>query len=179
MDLQLPVQSVFITTSVVSSNPAQARCTRDVLDTTQYVMYLFVSDLRQVSGFLRVSSINKTDFHDVTEILLKVLNIITLILTLHIYSSLLLDNCHYFIETSRNKQSFNLTKTVSILVEVNYQTFFLQCVWFIIKTDDVITVCLRYFVFFNTKFKFLNYFQMTTIVDFSISHYSGRDTGYP
>ena len=34
LDLQLPVQSVFITTSVVSSNPAQARCTRDVLDTT-------------------------------------------------------------------------------------------------------------------------------------------------
>ena len=108
LDLQLPVQSVFITTSVVSSNPAQARCTRDVLDTTQYVMYLFVTDLRHVGGFLRVSFINKTDFHDVTEILLKVLNTITLILTLHIYSSFLLDNCHYFIETSRNKQSFNL-----------------------------------------------------------------------
>jgi hypothetical protein len=35
----------------------------------------FASDLRQVSGFLRVlliSSTNKTDFHDIAEILLKV-----------------------------------------------------------------------------------------------------------
>jgi hypothetical protein len=43
----------------------------------------FVSDLRQVGGFLLspgtpVSSINKTDHHDITEILLKVaLNTIT------------------------------------------------------------------------------------------------------
>jgi hypothetical protein len=28
LDLQLPVQSVPITTNVVSSNPAQAKCTR-------------------------------------------------------------------------------------------------------------------------------------------------------
>ena len=28
LDLQLPVQSVHITTKVVSVNPAQARCTR-------------------------------------------------------------------------------------------------------------------------------------------------------
>jgi len=35
----------------------------------------FVSDLRQVGGFLRglrISSTNKTDHHDITEILLKV-----------------------------------------------------------------------------------------------------------
>jgi hypothetical protein len=32
----------------------------------------FVSDLRQVGGFLLVSSTNKTDRHDITEILLKV-----------------------------------------------------------------------------------------------------------
>jgi hypothetical protein len=34
----------------------------------------FVSDLRQVGGFLciPVSSTNKTDYHDITEILLKV-----------------------------------------------------------------------------------------------------------
>ena len=42
----------------------------------------FVSDLRQVGGFLRVLwffSINKTDRHDITKILLKVsLNTITL-----------------------------------------------------------------------------------------------------
>jgi hypothetical protein len=42
----------------------------------------FVSDLQQVSGFLwaLVSSTNKTDHHNITEILLKVaLNTITLI----------------------------------------------------------------------------------------------------
>jgi hypothetical protein len=46
----------------------------------------FVNDLRQVGGFspgTKVSSTNKTDCHDITEILLKVaLNTITLTLTL-------------------------------------------------------------------------------------------------
>jgi hypothetical protein len=32
----------------------------------------FVSDLRQVGGFLWVSSTNKTDRHDINEILLRV-----------------------------------------------------------------------------------------------------------
>ena len=45
LDIQLPVQSVPITTKVVRSNPAQARCTRYNI--------MFVSDLRQVGGFLR------------------------------------------------------------------------------------------------------------------------------
>ena len=41
-------------------------------------MIKFVSDLRQVGGFLRVFFTNKTDRHDITEILLKVaLNTIT------------------------------------------------------------------------------------------------------
>jgi len=41
-------------------------------------MIKFVSDLRQVGGFLRFSSTNKSDHHDITEILLKVtLNTIT------------------------------------------------------------------------------------------------------
>ena len=46
----------------------------------QHYAINFVSDLRQVSGFLGtpVSSTNKTDLHDITEILLKVmLNTIT------------------------------------------------------------------------------------------------------
>ena len=37
----------------------------------QHFVIKFVSDLRQVGGFL-VSSANKTDYHDVIEILLKV-----------------------------------------------------------------------------------------------------------
>ena len=45
LDLHLPIQSVLITTNVVSSNP-----TRVIQD---YVIK-FVSDLRQVGGFLRV-----------------------------------------------------------------------------------------------------------------------------
>ena len=47
---------------------------RDVLDTTHYVIKL-VSDLWQVCGFLignPVSTTNKTDHHDITEILSKV-----------------------------------------------------------------------------------------------------------
>ena len=41
--------------------------------------YKFVSDLRQDGGFLQVSSTNKSNSHDITEILLKVaLNTINL-----------------------------------------------------------------------------------------------------
>jgi hypothetical protein len=54
----------------------------------QHYVIKFISDLGQVSGFLMwfspgtpVSSINKTDRHDITEILLNAaLNIITLTL---------------------------------------------------------------------------------------------------
>jgi hypothetical protein len=47
LNLQLPVQSVSITTKVVGSNSAYGKV---------YSMQLFMfdSDLRQVSGFLRV-----------------------------------------------------------------------------------------------------------------------------
>jgi len=45
VDLQLPLQSVHITTNVVSSNPTQA---------IQHYVMKFVSDLRQVSCFLLV-----------------------------------------------------------------------------------------------------------------------------
>jgi hypothetical protein len=66
LDLQLHVQSVPITTKVVSSNPAQEWCTRD------NIMF---------SPGTPVSSINRTDRHHITEILLKVaLNNITLAL---------------------------------------------------------------------------------------------------
>ena len=63
----------------MSSNPVYG----EVYSIQLYVIK-FVSDLPQVDGFLRVpivSSTNKTDRHDVAEILLKVaLNTITLIL---------------------------------------------------------------------------------------------------
>jgi hypothetical protein len=47
LDLQLPVQSVPITTKVVSSNPVHG----EVYSIQHYVIK-FVSDLRQVGGFL-------------------------------------------------------------------------------------------------------------------------------
>jgi hypothetical protein len=49
LDLQLPVQSVPITTNVVSLNPAHG----EVYSIQHYVIK-FVSDLWQVGGFLRV-----------------------------------------------------------------------------------------------------------------------------
>jgi hypothetical protein len=61
------MQSVPITTKVVSLNRVQERHTR--------YMIKFVSDLRQVGGFFLgtpVSSTNKTDLHDIAEIMLKV-----------------------------------------------------------------------------------------------------------
>ena len=70
MDLQLPVQSVPVTTIVVSSNPVH-----DEVYSIQHYVIKFVSDLRQVSCFfpgILVSSTNKTDCQDITEILLKV-----------------------------------------------------------------------------------------------------------
>ena len=63
---KLPMQSVPITTNIVSSN----RVHGEVYSIQHYVIK-FVSDLRQVGGTL-VSSTNKTDRHDITELLLKV-----------------------------------------------------------------------------------------------------------
>ena len=69
LDLQLPVQSVPIT-KVVSLNPVHGE-----VHSIQHYVIKFVNDLRQVSGFLwilRFHPVSKTDRHDITEILLKV-----------------------------------------------------------------------------------------------------------
>ena len=66
------------TTNVVSLNPTH----NEVYLIQRYVIK-FVSDLRQVDGFrwLLVSSTNKTDWHDMSEILLRVaLKTMTIIL---------------------------------------------------------------------------------------------------
>ena len=78
-DLQLPMQSVPITTNIVSLNPVHGN-----VYSIQHYVIKFVSDLWKVGGFLwpgtSVSSNNKTDNRDITEISLKVaLNTITLI----------------------------------------------------------------------------------------------------
>ena len=49
IDLQLPVQSVHITTNVVSLNSAH-----DEVNSIQHYLIKFVGDLRQVGCFLRV-----------------------------------------------------------------------------------------------------------------------------
>jgi hypothetical protein len=64
------VQSVPITIKVVSSNPVHGK-----VYLIQHYVIKFVSDLRQVSGFLRVLRFPppiKLTNHDITEILLKV-----------------------------------------------------------------------------------------------------------
>jgi hypothetical protein len=75
--LELPVQSVCITTKVVSLNPAHGK-----VYSIQHYVIKFVSDLRQVGGILLgtpISSTNITDRHDMSKILFKgALNTITL-----------------------------------------------------------------------------------------------------
>jgi hypothetical protein len=71
------MQLMPIATNVVSSNPAQVQSTRYI------IVIQFVSDLLQVSKWFSpgtpVSSTNKADRYDITEILLKVaLNTISL-----------------------------------------------------------------------------------------------------
>ena len=70
MDLQLPVQSVPITSTFGSLNPVHCEgCS------IQHYVIKFVSDLQRVGGFLRVPRFPppiKLDCHDITEILLKV-----------------------------------------------------------------------------------------------------------
>ena len=69
LDLPLPMQSVPITTNIVSSNPTHAMCT---LSNIMWYILKFVSDLWQVFQGTQVSFINKTNHQYITEILLKV-----------------------------------------------------------------------------------------------------------
>ena len=66
------VQPVPITTQVVNSNPTDSE-----LYSMHHYVIMFVSDLRQIGGFLRgnpVSSTNKTDNHDIAELVFKVVH---------------------------------------------------------------------------------------------------------
>ena len=81
------MQSVLITTKIVSL--------------IQHFVIKFVSDLLQVSGFslcALVSSTNKTDCYDITEILKVALNTITLTQTCDsLYQSALATSKHWFL----------------------------------------------------------------------------------
>ena len=76
LDLELPVQSVPITTNIVSSNPAH-----DEVYSIQHLCDKILQRLaagRWFSPGTPISSTNKTDCHDIIEILLKVaLNTLT------------------------------------------------------------------------------------------------------
>ena len=76
LDLQQPVQSVLITTKPVSLNPAHG----EVYSIQDYVIK-FVSNLRNSVVFCG-SPTNKTDRHNIAEILMKMALSITP-LTLH------------------------------------------------------------------------------------------------
>jgi hypothetical protein len=67
LDLQLPVQSVPFTTKVVSSNPIHGEVYK-----IQHSVIKFVSDLRQVSAFLRFPPPMKLTTIILAEALLKV-----------------------------------------------------------------------------------------------------------
>ena len=63
-DLQLSLQSVPITTKIVSLNPTHGK-----VYSIQHYVIKFVSDLQQVCGFLwvlRFPPTNKTDCHDIS-----------------------------------------------------------------------------------------------------------------
>jgi hypothetical protein len=70
LELQLPVQSVPITTKVVNSNPFHS----EVYSIQQYVTFMWhwLAIGWWFSPGTPVSSTNKTDHHDIAEILLKV-----------------------------------------------------------------------------------------------------------
>ena len=79
LQYDMTLQSVPITTKVVSSNSVHGK-----VYSIQHYVIKFVGDLPQVGGFIWVfwlSPPKKTDSHDITEILLKVvLNTINLTL---------------------------------------------------------------------------------------------------
>jgi len=98
-NFHLPVQSVSITTNVVSSNPANGGCTRHKL-CDKVCQWLAAGQWFSLGT--AVSSINETDRHYITERLIKVaLNIITpktqiiICLCMYFYLSL----CFFFKST--------------------------------------------------------------------------------
>jgi hypothetical protein len=68
LDLHLPIQWVPVTTEVVSSN--LAHCVLDATLCDKVCQWLATG--QWFSPAISVSSTNKTDCHDITEILLKV-----------------------------------------------------------------------------------------------------------
>jgi hypothetical protein len=107
-----------ITTKIVSSNPAQARCTR-----LQHYALKFVSDFRQVCGFLgvlRFSFTSNTDCHHITEILLKVvLNTINQTVTCRNLKLLMLTNI-FTINHGRTVQRKTTIISFTCIAEINY-----------------------------------------------------------
>jgi hypothetical protein len=69
MDLQLPVQSMPITTNVASLNPAHGEVVLDTTACDKVCQWLTTG--RWFSPGSQISSTNTTEHHDVTEILMN------------------------------------------------------------------------------------------------------------
>ena len=67
----------------------------------------FIGDLQQVGGFLPVPSTNKTDRHDITEILMKV--------ALNTINTINKHNCIEYIDFYTNKTHEILEKRICII----------------------------------------------------------------
>jgi hypothetical protein len=105
LDLQLPTQSVPLTTKSVSFNPAQARCTR---------YNIIIAAGRLFSPGTPGSSTNKIDRYDITEILL---NVALSILILTITSDF---NKHFFVMNSLGKSLSEMTPYLAISTHGTY-----------------------------------------------------------
>jgi hypothetical protein len=119
------MQSVPITTTVVSSNPAQARCTHTTL--CNKVCQLLGTG-RWFSSCTPVSSTNKTDHHDITEILLKV--VLNTIDQPPLFSSPLFSKCH---QHTKSAQSFDY-KCIPISYKLG--KYFWMSIYFETNTFD-------------------------------------------
>ena len=118
------MQSVPITTNVVSSNPAHGE-----VYSIQHYMIKFVSDLRQVGGFIRVLRFPppiKLIATDITEILLKVaLNPLTQtgfsLLKLHTRIMVIVFPQLYFVHfQSRNSCLNNIVLKMALNINNSY-----------------------------------------------------------
>ena len=115
LDLQLLVPSVRIPTKVVSSNPFKA------MYSIQHYVITFASDLRQTGRWFppRTPVSNKTDHHDITDILLNVA-LSSIYQTKPSALAILRDKLHQFSHNmSSNIQSFFIVLNVACVCRLS------------------------------------------------------------
>jgi hypothetical protein len=137
------MQSLPITTNVVSSNPVHG----EVYSMQHYVIK-FVCDLRQVDGFLRVLRFSppiKLDCHDITEILVKVaLNTINQTKLYHWCELMINSDTCFFHDLNSTFEVQNICDPSSTSVSTKYwlhSTRWRLCQRLQIQMRKVIIVC--------------------------------------